>query len=61
MWLSPCGFALSASKVENAIAPQKCQEGEGEKKTMMKKMMVWEPRAGLWHWVGRRWESQSTP
>ncbi|XP_045658215.1 maestro heat-like repeat-containing protein family member 7 isoform X3 [Ursus americanus] len=25
--------------VENAIAPQKCQEGEGEKKTMMKKMM----------------------
>ncbi|XP_058993463.1 maestro heat-like repeat-containing protein family member 7 isoform X3 [Mustela lutreola] len=29
--------------VENVIALQKRQEGEGEKKTVMKKMMVWEP------------------
>ena len=50
-----CGSHPAVSKVENVITLQKCQdvlEAEGEKKTMMKKMMVWEPRTGLWRWVG---------
>lgn len=43
--------------MENVITLQKSQEAlevDTEKKTMMKKMMVWEPHAGLQSWVGRR-------
>lgn len=56
---------LSVSpEAENVITLQKSQdmlEVEGEKKTMMKKMMVREPHADLWHWGGEGTEVQSPP
>lgn len=55
MWLSPHGFAPCGPEVENVITVQKSRdtlEVEGEKKSVMKKMMVKEAHTVLWHWVG---------
>lgn len=71
MWAAPrtggagfssCGFAfhcpLKADKMSTHQEKQDLLEA-GEKKTMMKKMMVREPYAGLWHWWGTK--SDSSP
>lgn len=53
-----------STEAENVITLQKSQdmlEVEGEKKTMMKKMMVREPHADLWHWGGEGTEVLSPP
>lgn len=53
-----------APKVKNVITLQESQnvlEIEGEKKTMLKKMMVREPHADLWHWGGEEAEALSPP
>lgn len=50
----------AAPEVENVIPFQKSQdvpEGDGEKKTMMKKMMVWEPHPICGFGVGRERKS----
>lgn len=59
----PVALPSAASEVENVITLQESQDAlevDVEKRTLMKKMMVWEPRAGLECWVGRRWTSRST-
>lgn len=53
-----------APKVKNVITLQKSKdllEMEGEKKTMVKKMMVQEPHADRWHWGGEAAEVLSPP
>lgn len=60
----PVALPSAAPEVENAVTLQESQdgpEGEGEKKTMMKKMMVWEPHPRLWHWGGEGAEVPSPP
>lgn len=49
---------LKADKMSTHQEKQDLLEA-GEKKTMMKKMMVREPYAGLWHWWGTK--SDSSP
>lgn len=53
-----------APKVKNVTTLQKSKdllEMEGEKKTMVKKMMVQEPHADRWHWGGEAAEVLSPP
>lgn len=54
----------AAPEVENVLSLQKHPDVlnmEEEKKTMMKKMMVRERLAGLWHWGGEGAEVLSPP